>query len=144
MKGAQIRAALEDRGFLVFTAETPSAYKVRSVAGRQVAWYDLHDDGAFRFGWIERADHSHIDCLSWPEFETALADGRAIIATGVNGTSVTWPSGAIVQVTTPRLTAAMTAILTAHEGADTDPLRAEIAAAKEVALANVLAAGDPA
>lgn len=71
MKGEAIRAELEDAGLLVF--KDGDGLRVRTAAADPVAFYDLCEDGAFRFGWVERADGSgRIDCLSWVDFRAAL------------------------------------------------------------------------
>lgn len=81
------------------------------------------------------------------------------IRRGVNGKRVVWPSGAVVSVRSPRMSAATLTMLSAADdcpepahGLDEfvefqrtvmDPLRAELRAAADEALTAVLAAGDP-
>jgi hypothetical protein len=62
VKGAKLRAHLEDLGYLVL------------VGGPRC--YDLCDeDAAFRFGWVQNTTgDGRTDCNSWIEFTTELME----------------------------------------------------------------------
>ena len=71
MRGEQFRTAIAGLGFLTIRGEsTPEdTYYVTTQPNqvREVARFELFDDGAFRRGLI-----GHQDLLSWPEFFAAL------------------------------------------------------------------------
>lgn len=70
MRAPKLRAILEDLGFLILTEEPRGLY-VRLNSGRQVAFFDVTEDLAFRHGWVE-VKAGRRDCLSWPEFWAVL------------------------------------------------------------------------
>jgi len=68
--------ALEDR-LQQFGTVTPALSTGFSVVknGQQIAYYDLTEDLAFRFGWVEHpAGNGRTDCLSWVEFLAQLEE----------------------------------------------------------------------
>lgn len=72
MRAPKLRAILEDLGFLIFSEEPRGLY-VRLATGRQVAFFDVTEDKAFRHGWVEvKAGTGRRDCLSWSEFYAVL------------------------------------------------------------------------
>jgi hypothetical protein len=75
VKGAKLRAHLEDLGYLVLVGG-PRCYYVRDQNGQQVGFYDLCDeDAAFRFGWVQNTTgDGRTDCNSWIEFTTELME----------------------------------------------------------------------
>jgi hypothetical protein len=74
MRGDDYRKALENSGLLVFT-DGPHRFVVRLPDATDIARYELYEDGPFRWGWIQTADgHGRIDCTSWIEFSTELAE----------------------------------------------------------------------
>lgn len=85
MRGMKLRAVLEDCDLLVLKDRIgPRAYRVTTLTARPIAFYDLHEDGAFRHGWVERADgNGRTDCLSWIEFYAELQEQRYIPAPAV-------------------------------------------------------------
>ena len=78
MKGAKLRAHLEDLGYLVLVGG-PLSFYVRTARGGQVAFYDLCDDDAsYRFGWVQNASgNGRTDCNSWIEFTTELMENHS-------------------------------------------------------------------
>lgn len=71
MRGEKLRAVLEDLddlGLLVLSDGRRGRW-VRHADTTPLGFYDMHEDGAFRHGWVELPrSGGRTDCLSWPEF----------------------------------------------------------------------------
>lgn len=74
LKGAKIRACIEDLGFEVVTTGLVNTYRVKTAAGAPVATYDVTwPDEAFRFATVDSwAGHGQHDCLDWDDFHGRL------------------------------------------------------------------------
>ncbi len=71
IKGDTLQAVLEDLGLHVRTDGARGRF-VDSAAA-QIAFYDLHEDGAFRFGWVQFPNGTgRCDCTSWVEFHDQI------------------------------------------------------------------------
>lgn len=71
MTGLKLRAVIEDLddlGLLV-VADAWRGLRVKNSDGTNLGWFDLHEDGKFRSGWIERPRSSgRTDCIDWPTY----------------------------------------------------------------------------
>ena len=75
LKGARLRAHLEDLGYLVFSGG-PLMFVVAKTNAKTVANYSVSDDDAsFLWGWVEhRKGTGRTDCLSWIEFDAEIQE----------------------------------------------------------------------
>jgi hypothetical protein len=72
MRGPKLRAILEDLDLLVLRGKG-GVMHVRDATGRAIGSYELHEDQAYRFGWVDaKRGPARIDCLSWVEFYAEL------------------------------------------------------------------------
>jgi hypothetical protein len=74
LKGPSLRVALEQLGVAVIDDRPYTGSTVRTAAGVRIGSFDLCDDGAFRFGWVEAPGAARIDCLTWQEFHTEVQE----------------------------------------------------------------------
>lgn len=73
MRGPKLRAILEDLDLLVLQGH--GSFHVRDSKGAAIATYDLTEDLAFRFGWVDnKRGDGRTDCLSWVEFYAELQE----------------------------------------------------------------------
>jgi hypothetical protein len=71
VRGEKLRAVLEDvddLGLLVLR-NSPRSFFIRNADSSPLGFYDLHEDLAFRHGWVELPGSAgRHDCLDWPTF----------------------------------------------------------------------------
>jgi hypothetical protein len=66
LKGQDLTDRLQQFGTV--TPAQSTGFSVQKN-GQQIAYYDLTEDKAFRFGWVQHRDgNGRTDCLSWVEF----------------------------------------------------------------------------
>lgn len=75
MRGPKLRAILEDLDLHVLN-QRRTYHVYRNLEQAPVASYDLSEDLAYRFGWVENHNHAlgRIDCLSWVEFYSEMQE----------------------------------------------------------------------
>lgn len=78
MKGPAIHDHIRALGFQIVRDRFDRAgFFVNFLNGSRVGFYELCDDGAFRFAWLEHSDSiGRTDCNSWPEFIQQLTERR--------------------------------------------------------------------
>jgi hypothetical protein len=73
MRGPKLRAILEDLDLHVLS-QRRTFHVYNNLEHAAVASYDLSEDLAYRFGWVENRNRAlgRLDCLSWMEFYAEL------------------------------------------------------------------------
>ena len=76
LKRPQLRAHLEDLGYLVFVGG-PTCFYVARTNATNVAYYDTKPDATFRHGWVELPNSAgRIDCSDWLELVAELQENH--------------------------------------------------------------------